>query len=361
MKRERPTDELRDDVASWGRPGGDWQGVRPTFDNPFTWSLPLGRFGGISVRAHVLMLIFIVIMLIRAALPVQSQAMTLPSFAHMVAAMGALVILALTHEMGHALVCRWLGGTFDEALLWPLGGLALGQPPPSWKAHLATACGGPMVNLVVCLIAGGMLGLITGQWMGVAIPDPLDLNRAMLPPGPLTNFPITVLYLVNATSFVMLVVNLVPMFPLDGARILQAAAWARMGYSQAMHGAVRIGYVAAVLLGAGGAVVGQWMMVALAIFGAMTCYITQKQVQWTDSMLELEHDAAALGVDDESDLAGPDDLGGGAAEADASPAEAEAQEVDRILQKIAAQGMDSLTRPERKLLERATQRKREQG
>ena len=32
-----------------GRPGGDWQGLRPTFDNPMTWALSVGRVAGIIV------------------------------------------------------------------------------------------------------------------------------------------------------------------------------------------------------------------------------------------------------------------------------------------------------------------------
>ena len=43
-------DDPRDRV---GRPGGDWQGVRPTFDNPMSWSVPLARIFGIAVRVHI--------------------------------------------------------------------------------------------------------------------------------------------------------------------------------------------------------------------------------------------------------------------------------------------------------------------
>ena len=48
-----------------GRPGGDWQGVRPTFDNPMTWSVPLMRFAGIAVRVHLIFIIIIVVLTIR--------------------------------------------------------------------------------------------------------------------------------------------------------------------------------------------------------------------------------------------------------------------------------------------------------
>ena len=44
-----------------GRPGGDWQGIRPTLDNPLSWSLPVGRCFGIAVRVHLIFLVFVVI------------------------------------------------------------------------------------------------------------------------------------------------------------------------------------------------------------------------------------------------------------------------------------------------------------
>ena len=49
----------------FGRPGGDWQGVRPSLDNPMSWSLLLGRMAGISVRIHIIFLVFIIIELLK--------------------------------------------------------------------------------------------------------------------------------------------------------------------------------------------------------------------------------------------------------------------------------------------------------
>ena len=33
-------------AGRYGRPGGDFKGIRPTLDNPFTWALPMGSVSG---------------------------------------------------------------------------------------------------------------------------------------------------------------------------------------------------------------------------------------------------------------------------------------------------------------------------
>jgi Zn-dependent protease len=36
----------------------------------------------------------------------------------------ALFLMVLLHEFGHALACRQVGGTANQIVLWPLGGVA---------------------------------------------------------------------------------------------------------------------------------------------------------------------------------------------------------------------------------------------
>ena len=285
-----------DDPRSLGRPGGDWQGMRPTIDNPFTWALSIGRFGGILVRIHITFLLFAAIMLLRSALPpAQGQTAAPLNFTLMAIAMGSLFLIVLAHEFGHCLACRWVGGQADEILMWPLGGLAYCRPPNHWKAHLITAIGGPAVNVVICVLAGGILGVLTGKWLGVALPNPLTLSG-------LYEFEVAQslahqsLFLINSTSLILLLFNLLPIFPLDGGRIVQSALWPRLGYSRSMTFAVRSGYVGALLLLLFGAVTSHWTLVGVALFGLVTCYITQKQLQWTDSTLGFESDEYALSV-----------------------------------------------------------------
>src|SRR5580698_219566 len=41
----------------------------------------------------------------------------------------ALFLIVLTHEFGHALACRSVGGQANLIVLWPFGGVAYVSPP----------------------------------------------------------------------------------------------------------------------------------------------------------------------------------------------------------------------------------------
>jgi hypothetical protein len=117
----------------------------------------------------------------------------------------------------------------------------------------------------------------------------------------------------------------------------------------------------------------EWTAVAIALFGGVICFNTQRQLQWSDKEVEVEDDEYALSPHGPAEPeANPGIIPG--ANPGASPGTAtrrerqaqrlamreqqEAREVDRILQKIGESGMASLTRAERALLHRVTERKR---
>jgi len=116
---------------------------------------------------------------------------------------------------------------------------------------------------------------------------------------------------------------------------------------------VYCGYIGAILLFIFGAITQEWLLVGIAAFGGVTCWMTLKQLQFTDGM---------MGFDDVAEMEQRES----AAERRAAKKEAkqrlaeedEAAEVDRILEKIATHGMESLSPRERKLLKRATDRRK---
>jgi stage IV sporulation protein FB len=344
-----------------GKPGGDWHGMRPTFDAPWTWSIPVARIAGITIRVHVIFFLYAIIMLLQS-LPAGGA--TKLTFWPTALSIGVLFVVVLAHELGHCLACRLTGGQVDEVLMWPLGGLALCQSAPRWSAHLATALGGPCVNVLLCAVCGSMLGILlqnhTQDWLAIAISNPL---HPMATIGKLSNgdWSLLTLATINEVSMIMLVLNLLPIFPLDGGRIVQSALWPRLGYSRSMLVSLRIGYIAAILLGIYGAVVREWAAVAIALFGGVICFNTQRQLQWSDSEVELEDDEYALSPHGPAE---PEAIPGAATRRErqaqrlAMREQQEAQEVDRILQKIGESGMPSLTRAEKELLHRVTERKR---
>jgi Zn-dependent protease len=236
--------------GSTSRPGGDWAGLRPTMDNPMTWSLPILRIGGVTVRLHLLFLAFIVVQLAWAIVPSQQSPV---DFKLTAMALGVLLVVVLAHEFGHVLMCRLAEGEADEILMWPLGGLAMCHPPRTPRAHFWTALGGPLVNLAIIALAAPILMLLTRDWR-VVLPDPLNPLDFARDPLIARSLPTLLLYMVNALSVMVLAFNLLPLFPLDGGRILHAMLWKRKGWSGGMRIAVRVGFVVGLALAAYGAI-----------------------------------------------------------------------------------------------------------
>jgi len=71
----------------------------------------------------------------------------------------SLFVIVLMHEFGHALACRQVGGTANQIMLWPLGGVAYVSPPQRPGATLWSIAAGPLVNvtLLPLLYAAGIM------------------------------------------------------------------------------------------------------------------------------------------------------------------------------------------------------------
>ncbi|MDU5144819.1 MAG: M50 family metallopeptidase [Paenibacillus dendritiformis] len=111
-----------------------------------------------------------------------------------------LFVIVIVHEMGHVTVARMFGWTISEVKLLPFGGVAEtedGSLAPAWQEWLVMAAG-PLQN-------GIMIGLALmfeqWGWWGSAWTDDF----------------------IRANAFIGLF-NLLPVLPLDGGRMLQAAA-----------------------------------------------------------------------------------------------------------------------------------------
>lgn len=157
--------------------------------------------------------------------------------------------LVLLHEMGHVLACRQVGGAADRVVLWPLGGLAFVAPPPRPGATLWTVVAGPLVNLVLAPALILLAFLTAPVAEGEA---DTDLNMLF-----------NVLAWFN---LVMLVFNLLPIFPMDGGRILQSALWYWLGRAKAMAVSAGVGVVAGAALGSLAVMTGEWWLAVVSGF-----------------------------------------------------------------------------------------------
>lgn len=345
------------DSGAGGAGGGGWAGGRPSFDNPMSWSVPLLRAAAIDVRVHVLFLVFALIWFGQGALSSSPRSLVLVLFDIVL-----LFAIVLLHEFGHCFGCRAVGGRADEILMWPLGGLAYCAPPHRWTAHLVTVVAGPAVNVVICVILIPLLAAVSGRWLGTAIPNFLGTGWL----GPTLRdgsqpWWLLVLYMTNVVSLVLLLFNLLPVFPLDGGRIVQALLWPRVGYERSMRYAVYTGYVGAIAFGIFAAIIGSMLLFTIAVFGGITCHRTLKQLEFTQAELGPEDEYglfSGAAVREDRTAARAEVKEAKRREREAEAAQRHQVEVDRILAKIAESGMGSLTAAEKRTLRQETDRSR---
>lgn len=173
-----------------------------------------------------------------------------PAFIALVVAMAllgdgvraALLFAAvLIHELAHIASARRLGITTYEVVLMPFGGVAhldeSGLVDPAAETRVAFA--GPAVNLLL----GGALAAASVTAMQGGTADAASPSRAVL----------QVLGLWGWDHLGLGLFNLLPVFPLDGGRLVRAAAARRMGFRAATRLVGQAGEIAgAVMALAGG-------------------------------------------------------------------------------------------------------------
>jgi Zn-dependent protease len=136
----------------------------------------------------------------------------------------ALFAIVLTHEFGHALACRQVGGTANRILLWPFGGVAYVDPPQRPGATLWSIAAGPLVNVALFPILS--IVVLAARSMGLA-QSAHDLYEF--------------LWAVWGIDLGLLIFNILPVYPLDGGQILRSLLWFVLGRARSLMVAVIIG------------------------------------------------------------------------------------------------------------------------
>lgn len=190
-----------------------------------------------------------------AAFEMDRRSKMYPSLAWNMAEYLALFTLVLLHEFGHALACRQTGGEAREIVLWPLGGVAYVAPPQRPGAVLWSIAAGPLVNVAIGVVLTGLL------WGG---------GSALWRVSPNAVEWLGQIWWIN---LVILIFNLLPVYPLDGGQILRALLWFRIGPARSLVVASGIGV-------AGGVGIGLLALWLLSIwFGILAVYLLYTSVQ----------------------------------------------------------------------------------
>ena len=341
------------------------RGARGGFsDNPLMWLFSgrvfLFRVWNVDVFLHASLVVVSALVLIFGT---PFGATPLDRLAFVVILFGSVLL----HEFGHIWGARVSGGSASEVLLTPLGGLAMTQPGKGPRPAIITTACGPAVTLLIALTCGLGLWLLTGY----AQIGPYAIGRWSEPPGWSTpgwfNLPFWLFY-VYSLNYYLLLFNLLPVYPLDGGRLLQEALWFKLGYYRSTLLATAVGMVGSVLMALYGLASGSLLL----LFIGASCFFNCWQIH---RMMKAEG-PWAFGEEDEPDWSKsanmdpdePEKVGffetrrrekvARRAENEAVDAARAERQVDEVLAKVGKSGMASLTAAERRVLERATAARR---
>lgn len=312
-------------------------------ENPLSWGFPIARLGPTRVRVHLLFVLYLLALLI-FTLPAHQMGVVfvLPMLL-------SLCFVVVAHELGRWFICRRQGGHTAVLMLWPLGGLSDPTPPHAWEPTLKTSLAGIITQLLMFPVLGATVFLLTGTLDSLVF-NPLSVSQrigVIQLRGGSTPWWLIATWSLYAVNIMVLLANLIPMYPLDGARILQALLWKSRGYARSVWIAVHVGLVCAIVLVFVGATMSDGkVLLVLGIFGGLVCIAERRKLQF----LKYAEMIPGFTTEISSDPS--------AAEDQDEQTQDDSVEIDRVLEKISSSGIASLSKSERALLKRATENSR---
>lgn len=163
-------------------------------------ALSIGSVFGIPIRVHISLPIVVILFSLFSGIGFLSI---------LALAIGLFGSVAL-HELGHALVARAKGGYIHEIVLYPFGGAAkISNIPKRPIDEIGVALAGPGVSLVLALL--------------------------------LLQSRIELLWLVGYLNGMLFLFNILPIFPMDGGRVLRAVLTLKKGRVEATRVSATVG------------------------------------------------------------------------------------------------------------------------
>jgi stage IV sporulation protein FB len=330
---------------------------------PERLALYLFSVAGIRVSIQIFSIIMLAFELLRAgAIAKATQTSTASALGMVLAISGMLFLFVLLHEFGHCFGCRAVGGRADDVLMWPLGGLASCDPPDRPWEHLVTTLCGPAVNLVFCLVLFPIL--VFKGVPALALLNPFgDVYLLYLHAW----WPIAFAYKINYWLFVFNV--FLPVFPMDGGRILQEILWFRKGKRQSTRIACNVGMFVGAIVGFVSLYNQNLWLFILMFWCVFQCYQMKQMLMF--EMAERGGDFGDFSEgyksynqsfdDDDRPPRKPGFFERWRQRREERRKQSDAdfdREIDRILSKLNEHGMASLTNKEKKHLTDASERQR---
>jgi Zn-dependent protease len=220
-----------------------------------SWSLQLGRSRGVEVRLHLHFPLLALCALLAASMPPQYR-FGLPPMTVRSTVLGLAILFTsvVLHEVARALVARRVGGRTHLVILGPTGGWAQPHLPADPPAHLVSAVTGPLTYLAIIVAAACGLA-IAGEQNLLNLFSPF--SPVFLPSDSPFHFAAQLTVWINTW---LLLVNLLPIQPCDGADVLRSVLWPLVGRASASAAAAHIAYGAAAMTALLAVIVQQQML-----------------------------------------------------------------------------------------------------
>ncbi len=175
-------------------------------DSPLIFGFPVGTLWGARVRVSP----FYLALLFLLVGPLGWKIGLL--------AFAVLTVTILLHEYCHVFAARLTGGDADEVIIWPLGGLALCRRAATFQSEFLTPAAGPLFHFAVCTAL--LPWVYNSQTSITEVLHPLQFPEIHWEGAFLHGL----VLLTFSLNWKMLLLNLLPMLPLDGASMWHAVA-----------------------------------------------------------------------------------------------------------------------------------------
>jgi Zn-dependent protease len=176
--------------------------------------VPVARILGFEVRIHLSWLFIIAIVTVTVAGRLTTfQPDISPWLSWAIGLIASLGFMAtvVAHELAHAVAARRGGMDLDMVVVHFIGSPAV----------VDVIANTPRSEALVA-ISGPAVSLVSGTGLVLAALGLLAVGPAL---GPIAD----VLFIIGALDLILAGVSVIPAFPLDGGRLVRAAAWARSG------------------------------------------------------------------------------------------------------------------------------------
>ena len=186
---------------------------RYSIPDRYTWTASLGRWLGVPLRLHVVFVLFAIVVLLVEWHVVQDSSHAGTAIATIV----VFLISILLHELAHVFANINLGGQIEDITLAPWGGQSRMYLPDSDHSQFLIYLAGPFANAAIFAI-GAILLTQSGNAHFAELVNPFQpfLFDRMFPET-------SILKIVTWVNFQLLVINLLPVHPLDASHALRAA------------------------------------------------------------------------------------------------------------------------------------------